>query len=50
MLVDSADNLYLGYLGLKTGSSPLVNLWQLYKINTATTALTFTESMTMSNS
>jgi len=50
MLVDSVDNVYLGYLGLKTGSSPLVNLWQLYKINTATTALTFSESMSMSNS
>jgi hypothetical protein len=50
MLVDSADNLYLGYLGLKTGSSPLVNLWQLHKINTASTALTFTASMSIGDS
>jgi hypothetical protein len=49
MLVDSADNVYLGYLGVNTGSSPLVNLWQLFKINTASIALTFTASMSMTN-
>ena len=49
MLVDSADNVYLGYLGVKTGSSPLVNLWQLFKINTASTALTFTASLSLAN-
>ena len=48
MLVDPTDNLYVGYLIVKTGSSPLVNIWHLFSVNIpTTTATSFTSSLSI---